>query len=355
MLGIRTSNLLGPYTAIDPRSGNKSEQFLVKITAKDQVKNFLDLVKPEKWKLRFNYIGTILIYLSNEIKSKKIEEEIKIAFPDIQIQYSKEFEKFLINLCKKFGYVINSNTIKQAIINAFEYKKTYYNKEYAEYMKKLFEELGSTPNIIEYLNQNKVTPIPTKKTIRGFIRRLFEENEYKEKYGAEIYNKWLVYNYPILFKNRQVEKFSDEVKKVLCKWIYLIFIQEGIEINNLELIQKITYLIHNTDLNEVVDDLNPEEIIIDDEMDDSIIQLRILKFERLSFLLNEQRFKDSINRYLIILLKFVREIIQLSRTNYNLSLDEIRRYIRNKLDINWKDEPIKEILYFLPDCLFAFL
>lgn len=355
LLGIRTSNLLGPYRAIDRRSGNVSEQYLVKISAKDQVKKFINAIKPEKWKLRFNYIGTILISLSNDSKRKKIEYEVKKAFLDIQIQYSKEYEEFLVNSCKKYGYLIDNNTIEQVINSAFEYKKTYYNKDYAAYLKKLFEELGSSPNITDFLIQEGVSPIPTKKTIRSYIQKLFEEQDYKIKYATNIYEKWLMHNYPIFIKNKRVKKFSEEAKKILCKWIYLILIEEGFIINNSEVIQKLKFLINNIDFNEVVDELKSEEIIIDDEMDDSYKDVRILKFDRLSFLLNNQRFSDSINDYLKILIKFIREVISLSNSNFNMSLDDIRRHIRNKLNINWKNEPLREILQLLPDKLFSFL
>ena len=84
-----------------------------------------------------------------------------------------------------------------------------------------------------------MTPIPTQKTIRGYLRRLFEENEYNNKYGTNLYNKWLSYNYPIFISEKKIEKFSLEATKVLCKWIYQILIKENHSITDSKIIQKL--------------------------------------------------------------------------------------------------------------------
>ena len=74
-------------------------------------------------------------------------------------------------------------------------------------------------------------------------------------------------------------------------------------------------------------------MIIDDELDDFLQKKSILKLERLSFILNNQELSKSIYKHLKLSINFVREMISLSKSHFDISLDELRRFVRKKLNI----------------------
>ena len=126
-LGIHTGRVNGPYISKDNRSKSESKMYMVTIEAKEQVKKFLKIVDPEKFKelYRYYWLGLNLLILEapNQVKKKfrQAIEKYKMEHNIKKFQYSKRNTIFLKNLCKKeledILPNIDSNVIKTIIVN----------------------------------------------------------------------------------------------------------------------------------------------------------------------------------------------------------------------------------------------
>ncbi len=128
-LNIKCSNLIP-----SARKNSNQIRYRVIISAKKDVKNFLELVSPQKMneKYRRIYLGTNLIYLTaNKRKLEAIEKEIRKDFPKPRDrQYSKAFAIYLKQTCEKIlGYEITNEKIDDAISNSLKYKKNAYKNK----------------------------------------------------------------------------------------------------------------------------------------------------------------------------------------------------------------------------------
>jgi len=114
-LDINTQKIPKPKIYTNIKTGESFKSYQVSIENKSQVAKFLNIIKPKKWEYRAEIIGIALISLKDQEKRGKIEQSLFKKYPDKKTHYSRKYKKYLKNLCEKNGYLINRNTIKNAI------------------------------------------------------------------------------------------------------------------------------------------------------------------------------------------------------------------------------------------------
>ena len=83
----------------------------------------LSILYSQEWNYRYNIIGLILIAISNPEKWIKIKKRLAIKYPDGKTHWNREYEDYLMQLCKNEGYEISLSKIKEAIDYAFSYRR----------------------------------------------------------------------------------------------------------------------------------------------------------------------------------------------------------------------------------------
>ncbi len=283
VLGIETSNIKP-----DKR---RDKNYQVRITKRDHVKKFIEIVKSLKWQYRRNYIGMRLIALSDSEKYKKIERDIKMAFPDAkQIQYSKKLDAVLKRVCIKYGLNISKDSIDNAITEAFEFKEFPYRKKHAARWKIYYEQLGSFRALRRYLElYHNISP--KWETIQKHIKIYMTEK-------GDDYDSWFekikkVNLRPIVItkqgKKWIVTQFPVDLRKVIIKMIWQILIEIDFKINGFQIAQMISQ-----------DKNNPKLI-------------------RMFYLFGEPNYKQAINDYILNLVRLIQKTFQLSKLGKKLS------------------------------------
>ena len=193
LLNIETQPKIMGFHEFKEGTREKNSGYLVKISSKYYVKNFLEIINPEKWndRNRREYIGTTLILLNSDKKTQeKVIKQIKEVFPKkSDRRYTIKYARFLKKVCIENGCDINDFSIENAIRDSLEYKSPRYNRSDAKRLKEEFEQLGSFKAVREYeISQGN---IPRKaEQISKHIRMLFQDSDYVEKYGQNGYKKW---------------------------------------------------------------------------------------------------------------------------------------------------------------------
>ncbi len=306
-LGINTSKV-NQYL----RKEDKKYNYLVIISSKTDVNKFLEHVNPEKWKdkNRRKYWGITLIYLN---ASKKIREAIKSQIEKDFLdpndrKFSIEYLEYLEGICKKFDLQINNSNIEKAIEKALAYHKHHYSKKFAEKLKMLFIKLGNLNKVKEQFQE---TPID-QKTILKYLFLVFNEEEY-EKYeinGENGFKTWYENNKNIIAENGKIKTLGTEKRKIISISIYNIIKRAEFDINNEKVLEKLKYNINN------------EELSFKTEKDN---QNKVLQLERLSYLLNNDEYKESMEQLLLKHIEFIQDIIKLSNQNKKYRIPELWR------------------------------
>lgn len=315
-LGIETPNITPDYR-------QDKNVFYVRIKKRDYVKKFIAIVRPQKWNYHRNYIGMRLIALQNPEINKKIERDIKLAFPDRkQIQYSKKLEALLERLCIKYGLNISSQAIDNAINNAFEFKEFPYRKEHAAGWKTLYEQLGSFQAVRKYLELYHDLS-PKWETIQKHIKIYMTEK-------GENYDSWFekikeANLRPIVIDKQGnkwiVTQFPSDLRRIIIKMIWQILIESDFNVSPFQLAQMISQ-----------DEKNPKLI-------------------RMFFLYKEPSYKQAIFDYILNLARLIQITFRLSRLSR-----KIRPYkLKNDPSLNlpfsrWQiTEIINEIKSLYPE------
>ncbi len=326
-LNIRSSNVHGPYKVVDPRSGYISHMYSVAIGAKEQVKKFLELIKPKKWDLRKKYIGTVLISLSDPNKSELIERQIKLDFPKITDRhYSKKYEEYLVSSCQKQGYTINKTTINRVITDALTIQVSQYSRDYAEYLKRTYEIYGRFLDIRKIIDEQGNIPIPAQITVTNYLKALFDEKSYK-KY-KDGYQKWYDNNTFIKTENFEIVYIMYKYREELCIDICRIIKNLSFFPNETQILNQLIYLINNQDLNgnispELLEKSKNQNDIIDyEKIDNFLDEVKVLRFERLAYLLNNHEYSQFTRKFLMEHVKFVRKVITLSNSNKKINITQ---------------------------------
>ena len=234
--------------------------------AKDQVYSFIyKIIKPIKWK----------------IKSKKIEESL------------------------------NENGMSLKDVFTYERPRRDYTQERAIYLKMLYEKLGNLNEVRNYLINQGEPPIK-KETISRYISQ-FLNNQGKS------YETWKALNSGITIDKRVVGEIRVplEVKKVICRFIFNIFLESCLNVEDDEIINKLRYFIRES------------------------------RMSRIAFLLRDDETEDIILNFFESSIYLVRVVI--NSPEIRNSPTNIRKLIKEKFnnDLPYHDSHIKELGIYL--------
>jgi len=340
------SNFYGPYNRVNKETGKTSIAYSALILKKEMVKNFLTLINPEKWNdaNRREFIGTLLIVLKNPENYNKLVREHISRSQNKQLKFSHESLIFLRNFCDNEKLQVGISSIRLAISESFEFKYLNYSLEYAEYLKDLSIRDGSIREVVKSINKKY------RITTKNYIEKLFAEPEYSDLYGQQGYSRWLNHNFEILIDDSydkninkrtiRIRRFSFNIKKEICILIFNILKSSKNQNIASDIKKELFYQINNLDLSQK---LIENEVLIEN----NVSKPKILLFERLSFLLNSSEYSTVINEHFSILITFIKEMLNLINFKEKMELESLRKYIRNKLKINWRSNNIKKILVAL--------
>ena len=282
-----------------------SLSWTVKIGKKSEVKKFLEIIDPEKYKERFRriYLGTILIYLDAPQKIRDaIEKQIRCDYPDkSNRRYSKEFAFYLRDLCKKKWNKQNfaSKNIDKALNKALNYVVVVYDKVLAKRLKLLYECLGSYKYVIEYLTEQNDKTIPSLNTIRNHLKKYL-----KQEKGLK-YEEWLEnYKRPeikINSSHKKITRFPLELREKISIYLYQLFIERGIKWDNDEIYKLLRS------------------------------NLKKLKLIKIEWLLGKQQFKEPIENYLRSLIRIIKKIFILQNNNEIINSNKLYKDTHLKL------------------------
>jgi hypothetical protein len=290
-------------------------KFYIKISKKIHIRKFIEIIKPKKWIYRRNYIGIILISLSNEIKSKKVYADVNdymIKNNKKVLLYSKEFEQFILKTCLKYGYHINDSTIENAIQDSLTFKQFPYQENFAIIFKKLFTILGNLELIRNYLKlKYGINPKP--ETIKKHIKTYM----ISQKLDFDLWYKNIKKLNQIIVKNKN------------GNWVISIFPADLREI--------IYYRILKT--------LKDNNFYFDnDQILKDLVSVNIPEFLRLKIALQDQNFTYPIIQYLKMLIHIIQHILEPLNCNETPSPTKISKKILN-IYTNISRDQLRKLIY----------
>ncbi|TKJ26926.1 MAG: hypothetical protein CEE42_03660 [Promethearchaeota archaeon Loki_b31] len=292
-------------------------KYYVKISKKNHIRKFIEIIKPKKWIYRRNYIGIILISLSNEIKSKKVFADVNdymIKNDKKVLLYSKEFEQFILKTCLKYGYLINDSTIENAIQDSLTFKQFPYQEKFAIIFKKLFTILGNLELIRNYIKlKYGINPKP--ETIKKHIK---------------IYMISQKLDFDLWYKN--IKKFNQIiVKNKNGNWVISIFPAD---------LREIIY-------NRILKILKDNNFYFDnDQILKDLVSVDIPEFLRLRISLQDQNFTYPIIQYLKMLIHIIQYISEPLNRNETPSPTKISKKILSiYININISKDQLRKLIY----------
>lgn len=187
-LGFKTSSI--SEDKYEKEGGEIGTSYIVTISSKENVKNFIEIIKPIKWKL------------------KKMD---------------------IAKRLKEYGTTIE---------DVFKYKYSRYSKEYAEHLKSLYEQLGIYAAIKKYLS-GQGEPRPSKDTIVKYLKKLFKEKEYIKLFNEDGFQKWFNNNSRISLckENKKIKAFPIHLKILICRKIFQLIIDYRDSIENSQILK----------------------------------------------------------------------------------------------------------------------
>lgn len=306
-------NIIPSPTIYQKKKRDGSIEHTTNIAKKDEVKKFLALIKPEKFKDPFRRIwiaAKCLIfdtkddnrrYINNRISSKKSEIGRK------KFQFSKKNTLFLKSLCNEvLDKDLDEDLVNSIISKAVEPIKFMYNKERAKKLKYLYEKIRSPTRIVKYLTDQGELIIPTRTTISNHIKKYFKE------IGKDI-NIW----------KKEFPSISIYYDKTFTK-----IVRFSVEKRNL-LIEMI------------IDILKNNETKISDSNLIKEVEKRLIKYDflLLKWLLCSPNYGKAFKRYLKSLIDLMRQLVIISINYLELNISGI------KSDISYVN--LKDIIRFI--------
>ena len=292
------------------------------IAKKEEVKNFLNLIKPEKFKEPFRRLWfgiKCLILDSIEDIQRKIANRFSAKKDEMcnkTFQYSKENALFLKSICEDvLNIKITEELVNNSINEALEPTKYMYNKEKAKKLKYLYEKIRSPTRIVEFLTDQGELIIPARTTISRHLKRYFKE------IGEDI-DSWKKSFLPLsIYYNKtltHIERFPVEKRDILIEIIIDILNNHQNEVSHFNLIK--------------------------------ILEQRLVKSEMLlmEWLLRSPRYSKAFKRYLKSLVNLIRQLVKIGNNNLELNvaqltsdfsyanLKDIIRFIRQRELLDFK-------------------
>ena len=303
-LDIQTSKINKYFIKKDKTYG-----YSISIGSKVEVKRFLQKVNPRKWNDRYRrfYWGITLIYLNApKYIRNTIQKQIEEDFPNpVDRRFSIEFLKYLYNLCIDVGLEINESSILKAIRNAFKYERNRYSKDLAEDLRVQFIKMGN-------LKKLKGQDIPIdEKTIKKYLNLLFEEKDYEiyKSKGKNAFEKWYKNNKNIYIDEKGIRRFGKRQRNIICRHIYEIIKNSETNVDTSEIYKKLKFIIDNEDINCNIDEERVKEIDDDSNLSEKDLNFsRVLRLERISYLINHKKYKSILKKLLKKHIEFVKEL-----------------------------------------------
>lgn len=189
------------------KNGTKYIGYSTNIESKSQVKRFIQIIKPIKWK----------------IKKKLIEERLR-----------------------EFGLTIDE------ILKYKRYTPDFKNEK-AIYFKILYEELGNYKKISDFLFKLYKLPIK-KETIAKYVKKLFQSRD-------KSYEEWLSFNSGIIIDERVAGsvRIPLKIKKLICHFVFKILKKSKLKIDDKEIIKNLVHFIKISNLSRLNYLLNSPE------------------------------------------------------------------------------------------------
>lgn len=224
LLSIQTGEIT-KRERFDERFGKISISYIVNIYKKSQVKKFLNIIKPEKLKNNYRrlYLGSWLFYLNkDESFIEIIKNHINETFPNsAERQFSKNFALFLNTLCEEISNErLDIKKCDKIIEDSFIYRIYNYSKLRGEYLKYLYEQLGSIRSMKKFLDEQDIMNFPTRKTISSHLNRYF-----REEVKSISYKEWLKKYERVIRTNEsnKITLISKNLRKLICRFIFRAF------------------------------------------------------------------------------------------------------------------------------------
>lgn len=269
----------------------------VSIAKKDEVKKFLNIIKPEKIKEPYRrlWLGTKCIIFSSAMDiQQKINNHISAIKDELDrktFQYSNENALLLKSITEKIlGIEITQELVNSSISSAIEPTKHMYNMKRARRLKYLYEKIRSPTRIIEYLIDQGELIVPGRTTIAKQLKRYFREID-------EDINNWKE-NFPslsIYLDNglNHITRFPVEKRDILIKII-------------IEILKKYQ------------NDLTHSKLI-------KILEQRFIESEKvlMDWLVRSPKYGRAFDNYLKLLSKLLRQLVNISNNNLELNIAQI--------------------------------
>jgi hypothetical protein len=303
--------------------------WVVSIGSKENVRKFIEVVKPTKFLFRKKLIGMRLIVLEDPIKKEIVFQKEQETFSEKKlIRQTKKYKIFLKNIFSEYKWQNNDHIIEKFINNSLTLKSHPYNISLAEKLKILFENEGTIDDAMKKLEQIEGFRL-NNHTVKKHIKKLFNSEHYIKIYsnanhnplevnGKNFYDKWDNNNSRIIIDsdNKRVFQFNQNLKIQIAIYIYKI-------LSKLE---------------------NPKE------SSDEKILYHIEKLAnqspflgRLSYIFNDNTQNQIILSYLRVIIRIVEFYINNPKHNKSISnYEEFIEYIKNKRLYHEKQKIIRE-------------
>ncbi|MFW9902378.1 MAG: LAGLIDADG family homing endonuclease [Candidatus Thorarchaeota archaeon] len=223
----------------------------------------------------------------------------------VSIQAKSQVKKFIETIKpNKWNYYGKDilTDIGKTYEEAFEYVKSPYNLETALEWKKLLERTGSIKRLIVHLKKENAF-VPTEKSFKIWMQLLLGNTGYK---------LWLKYNSNLLLndKTKTIFQFPQQLRVLICQYIFEILISDEFSSET-----KILEVLENK--------INENDLL-----------------GRLSYLLNNSKTRSIILEYVVMLIKFVKEI----RSNFDSKNQIYIKRLKRELKLSIHPSHIKEIV-----------
>ena len=212
------------------------DSYVVSIGSKENVKKFLEIVKPRKFLFRKKIIGMRLMILEDPIKKEIVAQKEQEIFANNKklFRQTSIYEKFLQNIFSENKWIIDEDIIEKFIDNSLNLKSHPYNISLAEKLKILFEKEGTIEDAMKKLEQIEGFRL-NNHTVKKHIKKLLDSEYYIKIYsnanhnplevkGKNFYDKWDNNNSRIIIDidNKRVFQFNQNLKIQIAIYIYKI-------------------------------------------------------------------------------------------------------------------------------------
>lgn len=310
----------------------------VNTTSKRKVKQFVEIIRPEKFKEYYKlfWIGLRIIILSNfAVKiHRTLREEINSRIANWKIQnkrkiyqYSIKNTKLLKKWCEDlflkykvseilgnaYNGSITNEIIKKVIVRSLEYERLIYNDKGAMRLVYLFKKLGSFNRIFNYLKYLGEDIVPDRQTIAKHIK--YYITHLKRSDFEKFVNKYKLSRITFYPDSHTIKNFSKKYRNKMCEIIFSILSNNKlVSIDNIYL--KLKKIIKKK-----------EYVLVDWLLEDN----------------RRPKYQKGMKKFLIALIHLIKNLI------YMLDNDKIIVYkeISENSNVYFNEKTVRDIIIYL--------